>query len=88
MSLNDWLKWNLTNQGGFNRKDVDWETLFSILSWLLWKTRNSFIFSRRHSSMQEAVDMGVSWARSCTSSNPAQILAASTVTSHICVHLR
>ncbi|MBA0612620.1 hypothetical protein Godav_013203, partial [Gossypium davidsonii] len=35
--------------------------------------------------IQEVVDTGVLWARSCTSSNPAQILVASTVTStHWC----
>ncbi|KAH1091210.1 hypothetical protein J1N35_018467 [Gossypium stocksii] len=40
----DWLLWNMQNKGNYGNNDVEWQTIFPIMCWLLWKSRNDFFF--------------------------------------------
>ncbi|MBA0547710.1 hypothetical protein Golob_018856 [Gossypium lobatum] len=63
MPMNDWMLWNLENVGDCGSRVVDWCHFFPIICCLLWKNQNTFVFSNCHSSSQEIIDKGVSWAR-------------------------
>lgn len=62
-SLENWIKMNLlksyssTTNGG-------WPTLFSIVSWLIWKHRNDFIFKGDNYSSRDLIATSITWARS------------------------
>lgn len=64
MLLHDWLIWNIQDTSCLNRADLEWQTLFVVLCWFIWKSRNETIFSNNHKSYQQVVDMGFLWARS------------------------
>lgn len=34
-SFHDWLYWNLQDKGGLNTNEVEWQSLFMILCWLI-----------------------------------------------------
>ncbi|KAK5812893.1 hypothetical protein PVK06_028337 [Gossypium arboreum] len=43
---------------------MEWQTLFVILCWLLWKSRNECVFSNSHKNIGAIVDTGYMWAKS------------------------
>lgn len=64
LSFHDWLSWNLHDKGYLNKADLDWQTLFVIVCWFIWKSRNEVVFSASHRSTQAIVDMSFACARS------------------------
>ncbi|MBA0753848.1 hypothetical protein Gogos_020276, partial [Gossypium gossypioides] len=43
-SLQDWLVLNLQNQQKWHLGDVEWQNLFGVIAWRLWKNCSLFIF--------------------------------------------
>lgn len=72
--VKDRILWNMQNKGNCGSQDMEWETLFPIVCWLLWKNRNIYVFSQNHSYKQELLDTDVTWDRSyaMSFSNPCQ----------------
>lgn len=56
--------WNLQDKGCFNCVDMEWQTLFAICCWLIWKSRNESIFSNSHRNAQTIISMSHIWTMS------------------------
>ncbi|MBA0693609.1 hypothetical protein Goari_003971 [Gossypium aridum] len=61
----------ITNETGMNLLkfysstiDGEWPTLFSIVSWLIWKHGNDFIFKGASYSNMDLIATSIAWARS------------------------
>ncbi|KAK5785432.1 hypothetical protein PVK06_040016 [Gossypium arboreum] len=52
------------DKGNLHYEEIEWQTLFVILCWLLWKNRNECVFFNSHSSIGAIVDTGYMWAKS------------------------
>lgn len=63
LSLENWLKWNIENDTTCYDVRIPWNSFFSIIFWLLWKSRNMFVFSNGHSCVEDIVDKGMVWTR-------------------------
>ncbi|KAH1106626.1 hypothetical protein J1N35_010394 [Gossypium stocksii] len=58
------VSWNLQDKGNLHCEGMEWQTLFVILCWLLWKSRNECVFSNSHKNIGAIVDTDYMWARS------------------------
>lgn len=63
----------LTHQGGNTKKEKEGSTLFAILCWLLWKSRNNFIFNNNHSNVEYIVTIGETWTTCISKSKSKDI---------------
>lgn len=63
-SLDDWLNGNLSNCYGFMVTYGGWQTLFSIVSWLIWKHKNEFVFKDACYSSAALIATSIAWTRS------------------------
>lgn len=64
LPMKDWIIWNLQDKGNFTSDVVEWQSLFGMLCWQLWKNRNEAVFSNGNRSLHAIVDSGRIWARS------------------------
>lgn len=64
LSIKERLVWNLQDKGSLHYEEMEWQTLFVILYWLLWNSRNECVFSNSHRNIGAIVDTGYMWARS------------------------
>lgn len=64
LSFKEWIIWNLCDKINLSSDGITWHTLFAIVCWLLWKTRNSFVFSKSHRCIQTIIDTSLVWAKS------------------------
>lgn len=44
LSFHAWLTWSVQDNGNLNKEDMEWQTVFVCLCWLIWKARNEVIF--------------------------------------------
>ncbi|KAK5774997.1 hypothetical protein PVK06_042863 [Gossypium arboreum] len=52
-------------RGMLNIDGGEWSTLFSIVTWFIWKNRNAFIFKNASSSNHELIASALTWTKSC-----------------------
>lgn len=55
----DWLYYNLKSTTRWGIENLKWQSLYSILCWLLRKDHNLYVFADGHSSVQKIVDTGI-----------------------------
>ncbi|MBA0741979.1 hypothetical protein Gogos_015096, partial [Gossypium gossypioides] len=67
-NLQEWLVLNLQNQHNWHLGDADWQCLFGIIAWRLWKNRNLFIFQGTLWTNSEIIKVANSWAKQYFSS--------------------
>ncbi|KAK5847314.1 hypothetical protein PVK06_003619 [Gossypium arboreum] len=60
-----WVHWNVLNKGQIIVDGGDWEALFSIVTWFIWKNRNEFIFTSASRSSHELVTLALASTKSC-----------------------
>ncbi|KAK5771611.1 hypothetical protein PVK06_047836 [Gossypium arboreum] len=61
--LHEWLATNLHYSSKLIMGEVKWSSLFSLLAWRIWKTRNLFIFQDLAWNLVEIVTVSYSWAK-------------------------
>ncbi|KAE8664333.1 hypothetical protein F3Y22_tig00112800pilonHSYRG00027 [Hibiscus syriacus] len=62
-NLLDWLELNLQNVAGTNGGSRNWNHLFGILLWRIWKNRCKFIFTGVSWSSEATLKAAQAWAR-------------------------
>ncbi|MBA0686721.1 hypothetical protein Goari_014309, partial [Gossypium aridum] len=67
-NIQEWLVLNLQNQHNWCLGGVDWQCLFGIIAWRLWKNRNIFIFQGTSWTNSEIINVANSWAKQYFSS--------------------
>ncbi|KAF7824249.1 ribonuclease H [Senna tora] len=69
-SLNekDWIKYNLDNNCSKNHVD-DWNSMFGISCWYIWKQRNDWVFNNRHNLANSLIPIIYIHMRNFTAAN-------------------
>lgn len=75
-NLQDWLTSNLQNRHNFRLGEVDWQCLFGIIIWCIWKNHNFFIFQGISWSTDDSITVSSSWAKHFASTG--RVLTCST----------
>ncbi|KAH1120753.1 hypothetical protein J1N35_003913 [Gossypium stocksii] len=66
MHIDEWVLWNVRNDGGYLFENANLYSLFPIICWRLWKCENSFVFNDEDSSGREALLSCLPWLREWT----------------------
>ncbi|KAF7800755.1 Ribonuclease H protein [Senna tora] len=52
LELGDWIDWNRRIHAG-NELSDNWQTIFGVACWQIWKSRNFIVFENRDSNLQD-----------------------------------
>ncbi|KAK5785322.1 hypothetical protein PVK06_039894 [Gossypium arboreum] len=64
-NIGEWVHCNILNKGMLNVDSGEWLTLFSIVTWSIWKNRNDFIFKSASRSSHDLIASALAWTKSC-----------------------
>lgn len=64
LAREEWLVWNIRNDGNLSTPDGKWSTLYSILCLFIWKNRNSFISRQSIRNIDDLISSAKIWSKS------------------------